>query len=234
MTLETTIDLPVIDLSIYLKDPNSQQAHLECLKAAKALESYSALSIRDPRVSESQNSDFLDLLEDYFNQSEDDKMKDARPELFYQVGATPANTELPRCGRDEKCLKYVDSLNEQDKPLDFNQKDPKWRFFWRIGNTPKLTKFKQLNAESVKPAAFPQWETEMNSWGYHMLDGIKILCEMLSIGFDLPIDTFTKMLENGPHLLAPTGSDLNKYGTVGTVLAGFHTDLNFLTIHGRI
>jgi isopenicillin N synthase-like dioxygenase len=36
-----------------------------------------------------------------------------------------------------------------------------------------------------------------------------------------------------PHLLAPTASDLNKYGQKDTILAGFHSDLNFLTIHGR-
>lgn len=38
---------------------------------------------------------------------------------------------------------------------------------------------------------------------------------------------------NSPHLLAPTASDLTKYGALDTILAGFHTDLNFLTIHGR-
>jgi isopenicillin N synthase-like dioxygenase len=36
-----------------------------------------------------------------------------------------------------------------------------------------------------------------------------------------------------PHLLAPTASDLKKYNKPNTILAGFHTDLNFLTIHGR-
>jgi len=36
-----------------------------------------------------------------------------------------------------------------------------------------------------------------------------------------------------PHILAPTASDLVKYGQKDTILAGFHTDLNFLTIHGR-
>jgi hypothetical protein len=36
-----------------------------------------------------------------------------------------------------------------------------------------------------------------------------------------------------PHLLAPTASNLQKYGDEDTILAGFHTDLNFLTIHGR-
>lgn len=37
----------------------------------------------------------------------------------------------------------------------------------------------------------------------------------------------------GPHLLAPTGSDLSKYGQLNNVFAGYHYDLNFLTIHGR-
>lgn len=40
-------------------------------------------------------------------------------------------------------------------------------------------------------------------------------------------------LYHSPHLLAPTASDLEKYGQKDTILAGFHTDLNFLTIHGR-
>jgi isopenicillin N synthase-like dioxygenase len=35
------------------------------------------------------------------------------------------------------------------------------------------------------------------------------------------------------HLLGPTASDLTKYSEKDTILAGFHTDLNCLTIHGR-
>lgn len=33
-----------------------------------------------------------------------------------------------------------------------------------------------------------------------------------------------------PHLLAPTASDLVKYGKRDTILAGFHSDLNFLSV----
>jgi isopenicillin N synthase-like dioxygenase len=66
-----------------------------------------------------------------------------------------------------------------------------------------------------------------------MLGAISIASQMLAIGLDLEQDTFTNLAENGPHLLAPTGTDLKEYGKLGTVLAGFHTDLNFLTIHGK-
>ena len=41
------------------------------------------------------------------------------------------------------------------------------------------------------------------------------------------------LMDERCHLLAPTASDLVKYGKKDTILAGFHTDLNFLTIHGR-
>jgi hypothetical protein len=74
------------------------------------------------------NAEFLNLLEDYFDQPTVEKLKDARPELAYQVGSTPENVELPRCGRDPQCLAYVESLSPEDRPHGFDQKDPKWRF----------------------------------------------------------------------------------------------------------
>lgn len=49
----------------------------------------------------------------------------------------------------------------------------------------------------------------------------------------LPKRAFTDLMRMGPHLLAPTGTDLEKHGRVGAVVAGCHYDLNFLTIHGR-
>ena len=150
--VETTTELPVINLTPFLHDPQSNEALAECAKAAKAMSEYSCLSVLDPRVTETMNSNFLNLLEDYFEQPDAVKALDARPELSFQVGATPANTELPRCGRDPKCLAVVEALSDEDKPSDLNQKDPKWRFFWRVGSPPAESKFKQLNAPSVEPS----------------------------------------------------------------------------------
>lgn len=55
----------------------------------------------------------------------------------------------------------------------------------------------------------------------------------LSSPLFLTLSKLTCLKKNSPHLLAPTASDLNKYSDLNTILAGFHTDLNFLTIHGR-
>lgn len=78
-----------------------------------------------------------------------------------------------------------------------------------------------------------EWTDTMNMWGTKMLDALFTLSEMLAEGFLLAPDTFTSRMQNGPHLLAPTASNFNKFGRKGTVLAGFHTDLNFMTIHGK-
>ena len=52
--------------------------------------------MKDSRVSEEENDQFLDLLEDYFAQPVDVLKKDERPEFSFQVGVTLENTEKPK------------------------------------------------------------------------------------------------------------------------------------------
>lgn len=72
----------------------------------------------------------------------------------------------------------------------------------------------------------------MDKWGNMMQNACITAAEMAALGLGLAKDTFSSRMEGGDHLLAPTGSDLNKYG-MGTVFAQFHYDIAFLTIHGR-
>lgn len=86
--------------------------------------------------------------------------------------------------------------------------------------------------------------------GTKLSNSVEGLAQMVAVGLALPRETFTDAGRYGydnsrsvfflfvltvsrPHLLAPTASDLVKYNEKDTILAGFHTDLNFLTIHGR-
>ena len=82
------------------------------------------------------------------------------------------------------------------------------------------------------PEEFPEWESKMDLWGNHMVDGCISAVEMCALGMGLEKDTFSERMNQAPHLLAPTASDLTKYD-VGTAFAGFHYDLNFLTCHGK-
>jgi len=73
----------------------------------------------------------------------------------------------------------------------------------------------------------------MEKWGSAMKSAVEGVAQMAAVGLGLPPEAFTDAGRYGPHLLAPTASDLVKYNKKDTILAGFHTDLNFLTIHGR-
>lgn len=66
-----------------------------------------------------------------------------------------------------------------------------------------------------------------------MYDCVRTTSEALALGLNLPRDRITKMMDGGVQLLAPTGSDLKRYTKKDDVLAGFHYDLNYITIHGR-
>jgi isopenicillin N synthase-like dioxygenase len=169
------MDLPVIDLDIYLKnDPSSEAVQAECRKAANALITYGALVLHDSRVSEDDNSKFLDLLEDYFAQPEEELRKDEKPELSYQIGVTLENTEKPKCAVDEPCLDVIKRLDPSQRPLDImgHSPDPKCRFFWRMVEKPPFkTEFPGLNASNIVPEAphiKERWEPTMNQWGSSM------------------------------------------------------------------
>ncbi|KAI0828743.1 Clavaminate synthase-like protein [Hypoxylon sp. FL0890] len=237
---EPSMDLPIIDLDIYRSNASSSPTvQEECARAARALITYGALVLHDSRVSESDNEAFLDLLEDYFALPAETLKRDERPELGYQVGVTLENTEKPKCAVDEPCLRVIERLAPAERPLDISghQPDPKCRFFWRMGEpAPYATQFPGLNAENVIPEApgiRERWTSVMETWGKSMKSAVSGLAEMAAVGMGLPAETFTDAGRYGPHLLAPTASNLKKYGTKDTILAGFHTDLNFLTIHGR-
>lgn len=67
-----------------------------------------------------------------------------------------------------------------------------------------------------------------------MLDALDAVARGAAIGLGMrSADAISSLLREGPHLLAPTGSDLAKHSIPGTVLAGCHADLNLLTVHGR-
>lgn len=82
------------------------------------------------------------------------------------------------------------------------------------------------------PEGFADWETKMDGWGAKLLQAGFTAAEMAAIGMGLEPTTFTKRMEGGAHLLAPTGSDLVR-NDIGTTLAGFHYDIALLTVHGK-
>ena len=134
---------------------------------------------------------------------------DSRPQYHYQVGVTGEKIERAR-----NFCPQMGAYAADDKPLSPcpPEYDAKWRFFWRIGPVPKESKFPALNMDPVIPPEIPEWKRVMDKWGNHMMDAQFVVAEMAAIGFKLKSDAFSSRMQCGPHLLAPTGSDLNKYG----------------------
>jgi len=234
---DSTATLPIIDIDVFRT--GGPGALVECDKAATAIITYGALILHDSRVEEEDNSAFLDLIEDYFAQPVEDLEADEHPEWSYQVGVTLENTEKPKCAVDEPCLKVIARLDPAERPLDISghSPDPKCRFFWRMSQQPPYeTAFPVVKAQNVVPNAphiKNRWTPIMQQWGRSMKNAVEDVADMISTGLGVPPKTFSEAGRYGCHLLAPTASDLIKYGKKETILAGFHTDLNFLTIHGR-
>jgi isopenicillin N synthase-like dioxygenase len=236
------MDAPaVVPLAAFQKDPKSKEAIEACTLLANSLLETGMVLLRDERVTKEQNDSFLDLMEDYFGQPNDVKMQDVRKEVHYQVGATPAFVEVPICKADETCQMAINAMEEDAKPSEILGADPKWRFFWRIGERPKEGGFEDLNAQPVVPAAFPHWKETMDGWGGLMLDAVTTCAKMAAVGFGMEENAISDMMEEGPHMLAPTGSDMSSTSQAGIdnrvrkggPLAGYHNDLNLLTIHGK-
>jgi len=221
-----------IEIKYFLEDPESEKSKCECIRVASIFCRMGALTLRDPRVIELENDSFLDMLEKYFNQPTDIKLKDARPHLSYQVGVTPEGKETPRCILDPSCKERIEKMDPENKPHFPSGSDVKWRYFHPVGPRLADTKF-PWSTEIVFPEGFIDWKEKMDNWGNKLLAVGETLAEMAAIGFGLPRNAFVDLMKYAPHLLAPTASDLNKYGTKDQVLAGYHQDLNFISLHGK-
>jgi len=70
--------------------------------------------VKDPRVNEADNNRFLDMMERYFGLS--DGLRDARPEVAYQVGVTKEFTEKAR--DNSVVLTKLSDNNKAVSPLE--------------------------------------------------------------------------------------------------------------------
>jgi hypothetical protein len=87
------MDLPVVDLAPYLEiaarsDPTAEEAariRSLCAVVSASLRDTGALVVKDPRCTVQDNDRFLDMMERYFERSDEFKRLQERPQLHYQV-----------------------------------------------------------------------------------------------------------------------------------------------------
>lgn len=71
-------DIPIINMEVYLKmrdvDDLTQlpdEVRVECQKVAECFHNFGILLIKDPRVDFQDNDNYIDMMEDYFEQTGD-------------------------------------------------------------------------------------------------------------------------------------------------------------------
>ena len=221
-------NIPIIDTV------NFRENLSECKKAVESFEKYGVMIIKDPRVDQKKNSDFIDQMEKYYEQAgqkfyNGELLTDAKPESGYNIGLVPEGMETARNHKHT-----IDKKFNNQRPLTQQppQCDKKWRFSWNVDEN--ILDKQGVLGDNVVPKGFEDvWADTMNGWGHLMLGSVKTAAEMLARGYEIDPGHFRDRMEGSTHLLAPTGSDLSKYNEVGTVLAGFHYDLSFISIHGK-
>lgn len=165
-TSNEVVELPVVDISSFLE--GNQPDLREAEKLVNGLRDLGALAIKDPRVDESKNLEFLDMMESYFESRSQiyyngGELKECFPQHGYQVGVTPELVERARIHEDT-----IAKFFETDPPLTPQPppKDGKWRYFWRIGEVDKEDAL--LLPPQAIPDDIPEWEEKMNTWGGHV------------------------------------------------------------------
>lgn len=217
---EEFAEMPIIDFNAFLAwqatgsaNPEAEElARIECQKVAECFHKFGILVIRDPRVDMQDNEEYIDLMENYFERTGElfytgEKVPDIKPECHYQVGATPEFIEMARdhsAKLKELCLPPEDTPVSPLEPV----LDAKWRFMWKVG---ERFEGDQADFPQVVPQGFADWEGKMNKWGDKLLQSLNTVSEMAAVGMGVHKDTFKQKMKGGAHLLAPTGSDLEKF-----------------------
>jgi len=167
------------------------------------------------------NERFIDLLEKYADLPKEIKQRHIRKDLHYQIGLTPENTETPM----DHCEKVY-----RMGGLKPSGKDPKQRWFHRT--TPLVqTEFNDITGENIIPDEFPEWEELFNTMGDLFSGVLRRVNDVLEEELNYP---FNKLCENGNHLIAPTITPLKSLIEARQkIIAGFHSDISFLSIHGK-
>lgn len=92
-----------------------------------------------------------------------------------------------------------------------------------------------MQQPNIVPEGIDDWQKVMDEWGTVLVEACRTLCAWLEqvyapLGF--PKGLLTERCASAPHLLAPTGMQLAGVPK-DTICAGYHYDIDLLTIHGK-
>lgn len=224
------IDFTILDVQKYL---DGEMTTEECEQIANGFAESGVMLVKDPRVATEDSEAYLDMMESYYAQPWEKLQKDLHPEIGYHIGLTPPLTEIARDFSDWSRTLTPEHMPYTDTAA--RMPDQKLRFMWLYGPRAESHRWPSLNEKTPVPEDLEQMGEVLDTWCDTLFDAGTVVLEVLAIGFGWEKNTLTDMIQYGPHVLGPTGSELGDYTQedIGTVLAGVHDDTNVITMHGR-
>lgn len=222
-------EVPRVDITSYVLDPQAEAARLACEAVAKAFRDVGVVRLVHPHSDMGLVQRLRRRTVDFYRLPEEVKRQTERPETGHNLGWTPSFTEGPRPREEIRA-----SIPVAYAPEPLLGKDPKERYMIPVGPMPQSTAYPEYNQKlTLAPPGFEDWIADAHVWSAQALEIVFTLVQMATIGMGVEDPgLFTRLLSGGPHVFGPTGCDLSKHGAPGTVHAGFHTDMGFGTIHG--
>lgn len=220
--------IPCVQIHSFLEDPSSAAAREDCVQVAEALSDIGVIRLRHPHNDSALTERLRRRSIDFYRLPSVVKAQFDRPETGRNSGWAPPFTEQPGPREEVRAR-----IRPEHAPMPLVGRDPKERYMLPVGEMPEQTNFAAYNLkEAVYPDGFADWVKDAQTWGDQALEIVFALVRMATIGLGVKdADLFTRLMRGGPHLFGPTGCDLSQHGRPGTVIAGFHTDMGFGTIH---
>lgn len=218
-------EITVVDLDRFRA---GRMTRREMLTVTRAFAELGVICLWDSQVTSYIQYKFRQTMLEIHGASPEERAAMDGSDTGYQRGMTPPDTEHPL---DHSA--WVARLRPEHQPLTVpGRPDSKSRFMWAIGERPKRSCWPKINIRAKVPERFREIAGPLNIWGQCMLMAARDILQIVAIGLGLAPNRLSRMLENGPHILGPTGSDFTD-AVLGRVLAGLHYDFNVVTVHGQ-
>ncbi len=212
--------IPTIDL----RDKNSAFA------VCSSIRRWNCAIVTDGKYDAALRLAYILEMAQYYRQPVSMLLHDVFKELFYQIGITPPFIEAT--GLTPADFAHLLPEDQPTWPIGGFEAyigDEKMRLFHSIGRPPAQTNYPNLNMRHSVPDGVKPLVYVLDPMGERLREVGLTMLERLAEGLGWFSDTFTKLLDAGSHLVAPTGTIV--HNTFPLIAAAAHKDCNFLSVH---
>ncbi|MBL8603378.1 MAG: isopenicillin N synthase family oxygenase [Myxococcales bacterium] len=208
----SALSIPTVDLDDLRGDDEARARAAAAIR--EGFGAFGLVYVRNHGIDPALLDRYYDVFTQLTSRAEADKRRLARPDLWYQRGWTPPNTEQAVAAGGQPDFKecYFASPTAIDAELQ--------------------AQYPEIYAENVWPTDIAGFEETYLALGAALHRAGSALLTGAAVALSLEADRFTRLIEGGPHITrALRYIPLNEAQVGGGILWGEeHTDFNLLTL----